>query len=98
MIIYKLIHPLYIANGKQKAILTILFISVLINVILNYIFIPKYNIYGAALSSVFSYSLCSVIFLVLFCKEYNVKIKDILFINKSDIDFCTNLIKKLKSK
>lgn len=96
MIIYKLIHPLYIANGKQKTILTILFISVLINVILNYIFIPKYNIYGAALSSVFSYSLCSVIFLVLFCKEYNVRIKNILFINKSDIDFCTNLIKKLK--
>lgn len=76
MIIYKLIHQLYIAKGKQALILLILFISVIINVILNLLLIPNYGIIGAAISSVFSYFICAFSILIHFCKEYKVSYID----------------------
>lgn len=85
MIIYKLIHPIYISKGQQNVIVKILCLSVITNVIINIILIPKFNMYGAAIASVFSYSICSVMFLYKFCKEYNVKIKDFFIIRKSEI-------------
>lgn len=64
MILYKLIHPLYIANGKQIIVMIILMISVMINVMLNLMTIPKMGAIGAAISSVISYTICGVIFII----------------------------------
>lgn len=85
MIIYKLIHPIYIAKGKQWVVVKILAVSVLTNVILNYMLIPKFNIYGASIASVFSYSVCSIIFLIMFCKEYNIQYKEFFVFKKGEI-------------
>lgn len=85
MVIYKMIHPIYISNGKQKIVLYILIFSVLLNIILNIIFIPKYDIIGAAVSSVFSYTLCSLIFIIIFSKDYNVSFWDFFIIRKSEL-------------
>lgn len=85
MIIYKLIHPIYIAKGKQWVVVKILAVSVLTNVILNYMLIPKFNIYGASIASVFSYSVCSIIFLIIFCKEYNIQYKEFFVFKKGEI-------------
>ena len=86
MIIYKLIHPLYISKGKQSIVLAILFISVVSNVIINLLLIPKFDIIGAAIASVVSYTICSMIFLYIFCKEYKVSISDFFIIKKSEIE------------
>lgn len=94
MIIYKLIHPLYIAKGKQLKVLIILTVSVVINVISNIIVIPKYSIYGAALSSVLSYSVCGGLFLYVFSKEYSIRISDILVFKKEEIIKITKILKK----
>ena len=85
MIIYKLIHPIYIAKGKQIVVVIILCISVITNIIANILLIPKYNIYGAAWSSVLSYSLCSIIFLIIFCKDYNVNCSEFFIIRGEEI-------------
>jgi O-antigen/teichoic acid export membrane protein len=76
MILYKIIHPIYIADGKQKIVSIILFGSVIINLISNYFIIPIMGIYGAALSTVFSYTFTGVIFLLIFMKQYNVRFVD----------------------
>lgn len=98
MIIYKLIHPIYIAKGKQFIVVSILAVSVLANIIANLILIPHYNIYGAAIASVISYSLCSIIFLYIFCKEYKVSYKEFFIIRKNEIKQIINKTKKFHNK
>ncbi len=85
MIIYKLIHPIYISKGKQSVVVKILFLSVLINIVLNLFLIPYFTIYGAAIASVFSYTTCSFIFLKIFCKEYNINFYEFFIIRKKEI-------------
>lgn len=94
MIIYKLIHPIYIAKGKQIVIVKILSLSVIINIIANLILIPLFNMYGAAIASVCSYSICSLFFLYTFCKEYNVEYKSFFKLGKEDFIRIKNIIKK----
>lgn len=84
MVIYKLIHPIYIAKGKQVVIVKILSLSVLLNIVANIILIPIFSIYGAAIASVLSYSLCSMFFLYTFCKEYSIKWTDFFKLEKKD--------------
>lgn len=95
MIIYKLIHPIYIANGKQKIVVIILLISVVANIIANLILIPTYSMYGAAIASVISYTLCGLIFILKFCSDYNTKFMDFFCVDKNEI---TQIIKKIGNK
>ena len=96
MIIYKLIHPLYISKGKQFMIFIILFLAVFINVICNIILIPIFDMNGAGLASIFSYSFCSIIFIRIFCKEYGIKYKDMFIISKEERKKLIKIIHKIK--
>jgi len=93
MVVYKLLNPLYTANGKQKKCFSILFVSVLINIVLNFLTIPAYGKIGAAISTVMSYTFCGMIFLLDFIKTYNVKLADCLIIKKSDLSKLKNRLK-----
>ena len=98
MIIYKLIHPIYISKGKQKIVLKILILAIIVNVILNCILIPKFDMFGASFSSVVSYSVCSILLLIEFCKEYEVKITDFFIIKKEECDFIKHKLLKKRGK
>lgn len=78
MIFYKLVHPIYIANGKTKTVVLLLLLAVVSNCIGNVILIPDYKAMGAAISSVISYSVCGVAFLITFIKDYKVSFKDVI--------------------
>ncbi|MEK3966613.1 polysaccharide biosynthesis C-terminal domain-containing protein [Paenibacillus sp. FSL H7-0323] len=91
----KLIGTIYTANGKWTFYFLILFISVVINLICNYITIPYMGIYGSALSSVCSYFFAGAAFLVRFKRDYNISAKELLFLNKSDFMRIFKLIKKM---
>ena len=56
----------YILNmtGKQLFVQNIIFLSMLINIILNWMLIPVYGMVGASISSTFSYILWNLIFLI----------------------------------
>ncbi|MGG1687206.1 polysaccharide biosynthesis C-terminal domain-containing protein [Pseudalkalibacillus sp. NRS-1564] len=86
MIFFKMINTLYIAKGKQKIAMFILSIAVILNVISNFVLIPLFSIEGAALSSVISYMLCGMIFLRIFVKEYEIKLRDIFKLNVNELD------------
>ena len=81
MVLYKLIHPIYIANGKTGIVVLLLSIAVVTNLIGNVILIPLYSGVGAAISSIVSYMICGVAFYIKFKHDYNVNltntIKDI---------------------
>ena len=93
MTLFKILTPLYNAKGNFKYNLFILFISVVINMILNVILITKYGIIGAAIASVFGYTVCGIWYLIRFTREYKIPFKDIVFINKNDIHYVHKRIK-----
>lgn len=84
MIYYKLIASYNIVMGKQLISFVFLCIGVVINVFANLVLIPLMGIYGAGLSSVISYSLCSVFFIVYFCSSTKISFFSMLFINRDD--------------
>lgn len=77
MVLYKLIHPIYIANGKTKTVVILLGLAVLINIIGDITLIPKFKGMGAAISSVISYMICGIIFFCKFKLDYNIALRKI---------------------
>lgn len=85
MMFYKLIYTQFIADGKQKTPFFLLLLSVLANLIGNYILIPLYGINGAAIASVISYAICGFLFLIIFMYTYNIRLSEILFFKKEEM-------------
>ncbi|WP_317326670.1 polysaccharide biosynthesis C-terminal domain-containing protein [Turicibacter sanguinis] len=98
MSFFKIINPLYLANGKQMFGFKALFISVIVNIFLNILLIPYIGINGAAISSIVSYSICGFIFVHSFSKEYNIKICEIIFLKIEDLKEIINIVKKCYKK
>ncbi len=96
MVLYKIISPLYMANGKQKKCFLILLISVIANIITNFIFIPLCGKFGAAISTVFSYSICGLIFYISFIKDYHLRWYDGIAFNKEDVNKIKEYLGKKK--
>lgn len=86
MILYKLIHPLYISKGNTRIAVSLLSIAAITNVIGNILLIPKYSAYGAAVASIFSYSVCGVAFLLKFNKDFSISVKKIIEFGKQKLD------------
>ena len=80
-----MIISLFNARGKQKVSFWILLLSVIINIVMNFIFIPVYGIIGAAFASVLSYSVCGLLFTYIFMREFNVKIHHLVLIDRNEI-------------
>lgn len=78
MTLYKLIHPIYIANGKTKIVVVLLLIAVLSNFTGNILLIPAYKAVGAAISTIISYAICGVAFLIRFNKDYKISFKSVM--------------------
>lgn len=73
MIIFKLTAPVYLANGKQFFYLIVLAASAIINIVLNALLIPKFQLYGASIASIASYSTCGIVFYLKYIKDYKLK-------------------------
>ncbi len=91
MVYYKMIAAYNIVLGKQRISFLFLFISVVGNVLANWILIPKMGIYGAGFASVISYSICSLMFVVYFIRMTKIPLSHMLILSASDF-------KKLKTK
>lgn len=84
MTIFKVLTSIYNASGAYIANLLILLSSVLINVIMNMVLIPIYATTGAAVASVIGYSVCGIVYLIRFCKDYKVPIYKALVCTPSE--------------
>lgn len=60
---FKILQPIFIANGNQVVACVYLGISVVANILINYFLIPSIDYIGAAVASVISYSVCGGLFL-----------------------------------
>lgn len=90
MIAHKIISSYNIVLGRQKISFILLTASVVCNVVANYFMIPVWGIYGAGIASVISYAVCSVLFIVDFCRQTHTPLHTMLLVSIQDI-------KKLKA-
>lgn len=97
MVYFKMIGVVLLAEGKRWIFFFILLFSVVANVVLNIITIPIYGMYGAALSSVVSYSVSGIAFVIYFAKDKNLKLKDVIFFNYSEITILKKIIEGAKN-
>lgn len=95
MIFFKMLGVVFVAEGRQKEYFVILLISVIANVIANSLLIPIWGMYGAAIASVASYSVCGFTFLRRYCTWKNTNLKRYIF-NKNDINVLKNIIRRRK--
>ena len=91
---YKVIASYNIAMGKQKISFIFLSISALLNIVINLFAIPLLGTVGAGIASVLSYTVCSILFIVYFCKTTQAKFFNMVIVNRED---CAKLIEKLKT-
>lgn len=85
MVYYKMIAAYNIVLGKQRVSFVFLLISVISNIIFNYLLIPVMGIYGAGIASIISYSLCSIMFIVYYIRTTHISFKDMLLVTPSDV-------------
>lgn len=84
--IFKVMNMDLAGKGKPWIAMKAMVPSLIINVLLNYIFIPKYGASGSALASTLSYILAGISFLWYYSKETGISMQEILMFRKSDFD------------
>ena len=92
MVYCKLLGTVYLAQGKWNFYFYTLLGAVVLNAITNNIFIPIMGIYGAAITTIVSYSFAGVIFFISYKKGNKFQYSDLIFINKGDISLIKNYL------
>jgi O-antigen/teichoic acid export membrane protein len=85
MVFFKIIGVVFLSEGKRWFFFFTLFISVIINILANCATIPKFGMYGAAFSTLISYTICGVAFLFYFLKVKNIKFYELVIISSSEM-------------
>lgn len=93
MSVFKLIGTVVVSQGKRTMHFVSLAISVIINIVANTLAIPKWGMYGAAISSVISYTACALILVPYFCRGFDFGIKELFIPSKESIEKIKNIIK-----
>lgn len=68
LIAFKILQPIFIADGKQNIANLFLILSAISSIIANIIFIPKLGYIGASISPAISYTICGGLFLLYYIK------------------------------
>lgn len=74
MVAFKLIHPIYVNEGKSLIVVGLLSVSVASNIVMASFLVPLYGAFGAALATVVSYAVCGILFSFIFLKNYHLSL------------------------
>jgi|GEM_PF-1784101 len=85
MIFYKMIGVLLLAEGQRGFYFAVLASSVSINITLNLVAIPAWGMYGAAVSSLVSYSMCGGAFLIWYLKTRSIALSEAVVLSLSEL-------------
>jgi O-antigen/teichoic acid export membrane protein len=84
MVPFKTISVLLTAQGKRMINLVTLSFSVVANIIANIVLIPSLGMYGAAWSSVISYSIAGIALLLYYCRCEKQTLRQVLLLSRDD--------------
>lgn len=85
MFFFKVLNADLAGRGKPLFALAAYILPLVLNIVLNLIFIPLYNINGTAIASSISYVIGGLLFLIIYSRNTGVKMKDLLIIKRSDL-------------
>lgn len=85
-------------RGKPEINMNVSLFTVVSNILLNIMLIPEYGINGAAFATSFTYSLSSIIKVLIFYKETRTSVYKLLIIQKEDLRYYQNLWNKIKRR
>lgn len=98
MVLFKILNADLAGRGHPLFALRIYVVTLIVNVLLNWLLIPRYSINGAAFASTVSYILGAIIFSIAYHRFTGLKYKDLFILNKEDRRFIKELVNKLKNK
>lgn len=94
--IYKVMNMDLAGKGKPWISMKAMLPTLILNIILNILFVPKYGANGSAISSTISYALAGILFLHFYSKEIQIPIKEIITYKRNDFEPILNYIKMIK--
>ncbi|MFN4764648.1 polysaccharide biosynthesis C-terminal domain-containing protein [Gillisia sp. Q332] len=99
--VFKVLNMDLAGRGKPWISLKAMAPALLVNIICNFLWIPKFGANGAALASTISYSVAAILFVIIYSREVSMPIREIFNYKKSDFKFIEimfhNVIIKLKN-
>ena len=84
---FKLIAQYNIVNKKQKLNVLMLSIAIVVDIVLNLLFIPRWGINGAALATSIGNFVCGVVFIIYFSKISGIPVSRFFIFQKEDFKF-----------
>jgi len=94
MVLFKILNSDLAGKGRPMVSVFVMLPMVVLNVLLNFLLIPKYQHVGAAVSSSITYTLCGVLYFFIYCK-FSGNNPSCFFSLKEEADF---IKKKLGKK
>ena len=98
VIFFKLIAQYNIVNKKQYLNVILLSIAIVVDVVLNLIFIPLWGIQGAAFATSAGNVVCGIVFILYFSRVSGIPVSKIVLLQKSDLRYARSLFGKKGKK
>ena len=98
MVYIKMVSQYNIVYNKQKTNALLLLLSVVTNIVLNAILIPKIGIVGAAISTFVGHFISGISFLIFYSKVTKMSIGRIVLLQINDFDYLKSLFITSKKK
>jgi len=83
-VVLKIINSQFVGTGQPQLTIYALIPSLIINIVLNFILIPKYQGIGSAIATNISYFIGSFLLVIVYSRTFSIKIRDIFRYQKSD--------------
>jgi O-antigen/teichoic acid export membrane protein len=90
----RILNSRFAGIGQPKILIAIFFPALLVNILLNLLWIPKYGGIGAAWASNVSYAIGAITLLVVYSVHMHVPLKEIFIFQRSDLDILNKFVRK----
>jgi O-antigen/teichoic acid export membrane protein len=87
--------PYFYTLGRPLNNVVISFVTLLINIALNFMLIPKYGIYGAAIASSISYFIYGIYYIISFIVLEGFSVRSLLVPDREDLKLLTKTEKAI---
>jgi O-antigen/teichoic acid export membrane protein len=97
-VIVRILSGRFAGSGQPKLLISLFVPVLIVNIILNLFWIPKYGGLGAAMATNVSYSLGAIGMLILFSVKMQIPFSQILLYRASDFDFIRKFSNRFRKK
>jgi O-antigen/teichoic acid export membrane protein len=98
VIMFRILSGQLSGMGRPEVALKAFVPALVLNVVLNYLWIPNYGANGAVMATNISYTLGSVIYLVAYSRISGMRVKEILHFSREDWAFLERIRNKLSGE